>query len=75
MNDDADNLEATNEACGMHRGRPVLRTVNEDEDFIVFHNDLVEYDTDDGMDEKKKIKRNQKELKAHPEKPRRLSPW
>ena len=27
--------------------------MNEDEDFIVFHNDLVEHDTDDGMDEKK----------------------
>ena len=29
-----------------------LRTVNEDEDFIVFHNDLVEHGADDGMDEK-----------------------
>ena len=62
MNDDADNVETTNEAGGRHRGRPVLRTVNEDEDFIVFHNDLVEHDKDDGMDENKKkssgIKRN-----------------
>ena len=61
------------EAGGRHRGRPALRTVNEDDDFIVFHNDLVEHNTDDGLDEKK-IKRNQKELKAHPQKPRRLSP-
>ena len=41
--------------------------LNEDDDFIVFH-------TDDGMDGNKKIKRNQKEPKAHPQKPRRLSP-
>ena len=71
MNDDADIVETTKEAGGMHRGRPVLRTVDEDEDSIVFHNDLVEHDTDDGMDENKNIKRNQKELKAHPQKPRR----
>ena len=57
MNDDADNVETATEAGGRHRGCPVLRTVNEDDDFIVFHNDLVEHDT---------ISRNQKELKAHP---------
>ena len=52
MNDDADNVETTHEAGGRHRGRPVFRTVNYDEDFIVFQNDLVEHDKDDGMDEK-----------------------
>ena len=31
MNDDADNVETTNEAGGRHRGRLVLRTVNEEE--------------------------------------------
>ena len=61
MNDDVDNVETTNQAGGRHRGRPVLSTVNEDEDFIVIHNGLVEHDTDDGVDENKKtsgIKRN-----------------
>ena len=57
VNDDADNVETTKEVGGRHRGRLVLRTVNEDEDCIVFHSDLVEHDTDDGMDENK-IKRN-----------------
>ena len=27
--------------------------VNEEDDFTVFHNDLVEHNTDDGMEEKK----------------------
>ena len=73
MNDDADNEETTNEAGGRHRGRSVLRTVGEDEDFIAIHNDLVEHDKDDGVEEK--IKRHQEEVKAHPRKPRRLPPW
>ena len=51
VNDDAENVETAKEAGGRHRGRPVLRTVNEDDDFIVFHNDLVEQDTDDVLDE------------------------
>ena len=50
VNDDADNVETAKEAGGRHRGRPVLRTVNEDDDFIVFHNDLVEHDTGDGLE-------------------------
>ena len=66
MNDDADNEETTNEAGGRHRGRLVFRTVNEDEDFIAIHNDLVEHDKDDGMGKNQKIKRNQEEVKAHP---------
>ena len=37
-------------ASGRHRGRPVLRTVNEEDDFTEFHNDLVEHNTDDGME-------------------------
>ena len=49
--------------------------MNEDEDFIAIHNDLVGHDKDDGMEENEKIKRNQVEAKAHPQKPRRLSPW
>ena len=75
VNDDADIVETAKEAGGKHRGRPVLRTVNEDDGFIVFHNDLVEHDTNDGLDEHEKNKRNQKELRTHPQKPRRLSPW
>ena len=71
MNDDAVNEETTDEAGGRHRGHLVLRTVNEDEDFIAIHNDLVEHYKDDDMDENKKIKRNQEEVKAHPRKPRR----
>ena len=53
VNDDAGNVETAKEAGGRHRGRPVLRSVNEDDDFIVFHNDLVEHDTNDNLDEKK----------------------
>ena len=75
MNDDAGNEETTNEAGGRYRGHPVLRTVNEDEDFIAILNDLVEHHKDDGTDENTKIKRNQEEVKAHPRKPRRVSPW
>ena len=54
MNDDVGNEETTNEAGGRHRGHLVLRTVNEDEDFIAIQNDLVEHEKDDGMDENKK---------------------
>ena len=50
VNDDADNVETAKEAGGRHRGRPVLRTVNEEDDFTEFHNDLVEHNTDDGME-------------------------
>ena len=50
MNDDADNVETANEAGGRHRGRPILRTVNEGDDFTEFDNDLVEQNTDDGME-------------------------
>ena len=49
--------------------------MNEDEDLIVFHNDHVELNMNDGLDENEKKERNLKELKAHPTKPRRLSPW
>ena len=51
MKDDADNEETTNEAGGRHRGRLVLRTMNEDEASIAIHNDLVEHDKVDGMEE------------------------
>ena len=54
MNDDAGNEETSNETGERHRGRSVLRTVNEDEDFIAIHNDLVGHDKDDGMEETKK---------------------
>ena len=50
VNDDADNVETAEEACGRHRGPPVLRTENEEDDFIEFHNDLVEHNADDGME-------------------------
>ena len=46
MNDDAGNEETSNETGERHRGRSVLRNVNEDEDFIAIHND--------GMEENKK---------------------
>ena len=72
MNDDAGNEETSNETGERHRGRSVLRAANEDEDFIAIHNDLVGHDQDDGMEESKKIMRNQVEAKAHPQKPRRL---
>ena len=45
VNDDADNVETAEEAGGRHRGRPVLRTVNEEDDFTKFHNDHVEVNT------------------------------
>ena len=54
MNDDAGNEETSNETGERHRGRSVLRTVNEDEDFIAIHNDLVGHDKHDGMEENKK---------------------
>ena len=54
MNDNAGNEETSNETGERHRGRSVLRTVNEDEDFIAIHNDLVGHDKDDGMEENKK---------------------
>ena len=54
VNDDADNVETAKEFGGRRRGRPVLRTVNEEDDFTEFHHDLVEHNTDDGMEEKQK---------------------
>ena len=54
MNDDAGSEETSNETGERHRGRSVLFTVNEDEDFIAIHNDLVGHDKDDGMEENKK---------------------
>ena len=56
MNDDADNEETSNETSERHRRRSVPRTVNEHEDSIVTHNDLVGHDKDDDMGENKKIK-------------------
>ena len=69
-----DSVVTAKEAGGRHRGRPVHRTVSEDGDLIVFHNDHVEHDMN-GLDENEKIKRNQNKLKARPQKPRRMSPW
>ena len=54
VNDDADNVETAKEVGVRRRGRPILRTVNKEDDFTVFHNDLVEHNTDDGMEENKK---------------------
>ena len=53
MNDDAGNEETSNEIGETHRGRSVFRTLNEDEDFIAIHNDIVGHDKDDGMEENK----------------------
>ena len=50
VNDDAGIVETAKEAGGRHRGRPVFRTVNEEDDFTKFHTDLVEHDTVDGME-------------------------
>ena len=50
VNDDVDNVETAKEAGGRHRGRPVLRTVNEEDDFTKFHNDQVEHNTVDSME-------------------------
>ena len=50
VNDDADNVETAKEVGGRRRGRLVLGTVKEEEDFTVFHNDLVEHNADDGME-------------------------
>ena len=50
MNDDADNVETAREAGGRHRGRSVLRIVNEEDDSTKFHNDHVENNTVDGME-------------------------
>ena len=43
-------METANEVGGRRRGRPVLRTVNEEDDLTEFHNDLVQHTTDDGME-------------------------
>ena len=51
-----DSVVTANEAGGRHQGRPVLHTVNEEEDLIVFHSDHVEHDMNDGLDEHEKIK-------------------
>ena len=50
VNDDADNVETAREAGGRHRGRLVLRIVNEEDDFTNFYNDHVENKTVDGME-------------------------
>ena len=50
VNDDADNVETAREAGERHRGRPVLRTVNEKDNFTKFHNDHFENNTVDGME-------------------------
>ena len=71
----SDSVVTANEAGGWHRGRPVLCTASEDEDHIAFNNDLVEHDTDDGLDENKKSSGIKWNLKHIPQKPRRLSPW
>ena len=41
-NDDADNVGTAREAGGSHRGRLVLRIVNEEDEFAKFYNDHVE---------------------------------
>ena len=50
VNDDAGIVETAREAGGRHRGRLVLRTVKEEDDFTKFHNDNVENNTVDGME-------------------------
>ena len=46
-----DSVVTANKAGGWQRGRLVFRTVNEDEDLIVFHNDHVELNMNDCLDE------------------------
>ena len=65
-----DSLVTANEAGGRHRGRPVQRTVSEDEDHIAFNNDHVEHDMNEGPNKNEKTEAESKELKA-----RRMSPW
>ena len=43
-------METAREAGGRHRGRSVLRTVNEEDDFTKFRNDHVKNNTVDGME-------------------------
>ena len=43
-------METAKEAGGRHRGRLVLRIVNEEDDFTKFHNDHFENNTVDGME-------------------------
>ena len=52
------SVETANEAGGRHRGRPGLHTVNEEVDHIVFHNDHVKHDMNDGTDERTRTMRN-----------------
>ena len=59
-----DSLETANEAGGRHRERLVLRTVSEDEDHIVFHNDHVEHDMNDGPYEKVKREAESKGIES-----------
>ena len=59
-----DSVETANEAGGRHRGRPVLLTVSEDEDHIVFHNDHVEHDMNDGLDENEKNEAESKRIES-----------
>ena len=50
-----DGVETTGKAGGRHPG---LHTVNEEVDHIVFHNDHVEHDMNDGTDERTKTMHN-----------------
>ena len=58
------SVETANEAGGRHRGRPVLRTVSEDEDHIVFHNDHIEHDMNDGPNETEKTEAESKGIQS-----------
>ena len=60
VNDDGDKVETAKKVGGRRRGRLVLRIVNEEDDFTVFRNDLVEHNTDDGMEDNKKSSTIQK---------------
>ena len=57
-----DSVETANEAW--HRGRLVLCKVSEDEDHIVFHNDHVEHDMNDGQDENEKTEAESKGIES-----------
>ena len=59
-----DSVETADEASGRHRVRPVLRTVSEDEDQAVFHNDYVEHDMNDGPDENEKTEAESKGIES-----------
>ena len=59
-----DSVETENETGGWHRGRPVLRTMSEDEDHIAFNSEHVEHDMSDGPNENEKTEAESKIIES-----------